>query len=104
FNAEVERKKLAHYVRYTWKGISYRMYYRLLNSVDFILPLVSPQSHPEYFCGKSTSSVAAAIGFGKIPVLHHRLAELYGIEESSLTYTEDLAAAMLTALDMPVDE
>lgn len=104
FNAEVERKGLADCVRYTWKGISYRTYYRLLNSVDFILPLVSPQSHPEYFRGKSTSSVAAAIGFGKIPVLHQRLAELYGIERSSLTYTEDLAGAMRFALDMPAHE
>jgi hypothetical protein len=104
FNAEVERKGLARYVRYTWKGISYRAYYRLLNSVDFILPLVGPHSHPEYFSGKSTSSVAAAIGFGKIPVLHQRLAELYGIERDSLTYTDDLAAAMRTALDLPASE
>lgn len=104
FNAEVERKGLADCVRYTWKGISYRTYYRLLNSVDFILPLVSPQSHPEYFRGKSTSSVAAAIGFGKIPVLHQRLAELYGIERSALTYTDDLAGAMRFALDLPAHE
>lgn len=104
FNAEVARKGLAHYVRYTWKGISYRIYYRLLNSMDFILPLISPQSHPEYFRGKSTSSVAAAIGFGKIPVLHRQLAELYGIERFSFTYTDDLAAAMRSALDMPGNE
>ncbi|HWK49521.1 MAG TPA: hypothetical protein VNR40_06520 [Steroidobacter sp.] len=104
FNAEVERKGLAHYVRYTWKGIGYRSYFRLLNSVDFIMPLVSPQSHPEYFRGKSTSSVAAAIGFGKVPVLHERLAELYGIERFSLTYTDDLAGAMRSALDLPANE
>ncbi len=104
FHAEVERKGLASYMRYTWKGISYKAYYRLLNSMDFILPLISPQSHPQYFHGKSTSSVAAAIGFGKIPILHRKLAQLYGIERFSLTYTEDLAAAMGAALDMPGDE
>jgi len=104
FDADVERKGLAHYVRYTWKGIGYRSYFRLLNSVDFILPLISPQSHPEYFRRKSTSSVAAAIGFGKIPILHRQLAELYGIERFALTYTDDLAGAMRSALDLPANE
>jgi hypothetical protein len=104
FNAQIKGKGLSRYVRYTWKGIGYRTYYRVLNSMDFILPLISPRSHPEYFRGKSTSSVAAAIGFGKVPVLHRQLAELYGIERTSLTYTEDLAAAMRSALDMPADD
>jgi hypothetical protein len=104
FNAAIKRRGLGRYVRYTWKGIGYKTYYRLLNSVDFILPLISPQSHPEYFRGKSTSSVAAAIGFGKVLVLHRQLAELYGIEGASLTYEEDLAAAMRAALQMPAAE
>lgn len=104
FHARVQQLGLSGYFRYTWKGIGYGTYYRLLNSVDFILPLISPDSHRSYFLSKSTSSIAAAVGFGKIPLVHRRLAELYGITEACLTYTDDIVKVMRAALDMPVQE
>jgi hypothetical protein len=99
FDAAIQQAGLADNVRYSWKGIGYRAYYRLLNSVDFILPLISPQSHPSYFASKSTSSVAATIGFEKIAVLHEDLARHYGIEDISFTYDTDLLGAMRQALN-----
>jgi hypothetical protein len=101
FDAAVHRAGLYENVRYTWKGIGYRAYYRLLNSVDFILPLISPDSHPAYFASKSTSSVAATIGFEKIAVLHTDLARHYGIEDISFTYEVDLLGAMREAMNTP---
>ena len=104
FYSEIKKRDLASYVRYAWKGIGYRTYYSLLNSVDYILPLVSPTSHPEYFLGKATSSVAAAIGFGKISVLDEKLAAFYGVEEASFTYADDLTKAMRAALEASDDD
>ncbi len=99
FDREVHRLGLEENVRYSWKGIGYASYYRLLNSMDFILPLISPDSHPNYFLSKSTSSIAAAVGFGKIPITHRRLAQLYGIDAACFTYEDDMATVMRSALD-----
>ena len=98
FHGEVARRGLAPLVRYAWKGIGYRSYYALLDGADFILPLVGPDSHPDYFETKATSSMAAAIGFAKIPIADARLAGFYGLEDASFTYTDDLASAMRAAL------
>jgi len=87
-------------VRYTWKGIGYRSYYRLLNSTDFILPLISPESHGRYFESKSTSSIAAAVGFNAVPVTHELLAQHYSLGDSAITYTTDLLSALRHALEM----
>jgi len=103
FDASVQQAGLADNVRYSWKGIGYRAYYRLLNSVDFILPLISPESHPTYFASKSTSSLPATIGFEKIAVLHEALARHYGIEDISFTYDTDLLGAMRRALNASPD-
>jgi hypothetical protein len=99
FARQVRAAGLAPHVRYSWKGIGYRRYYRLLNSMDFILPLISPDSHPSYFLSKSTSSVAAAVGFNAVPVTHERLAQHYSLEDAAITYTTDLLPALKRALD-----
>jgi hypothetical protein len=99
FARQVREAGLADHLRYTWKGIGYRSYYRLLNSVDFMLPLISPESHPAYFRSKSTSSIAAAVGFNAVPVAHEQLARFYGLEDIAFTYTSDLLGAMKRALD-----
>jgi hypothetical protein len=104
FAREVRAAGLASHVRYSWKGIGYRSYYRLLNSMDFILPLISPDSHPTYFQSKSTSSIAAAVGFNAVPVTHERLAQLYSLEDAAITYTTDLLPALRSALDIDDDE
>ena len=104
FAHEVRKAGLADHVRYTWKGIGYRSYYRLLNSVDFILPLISPESHPTYFKSKSTSSIAAAVGFNAIPIAHEQLARFYAIEDTAFTYTTDLLDAMRRALEATDEE
>lgn len=104
FDRRVREAGLASQVRYSWKGIGYRSYYRLLNSMDFILPLISPESHPTYFKSKSTSSIAAAVGFNAVPVTHERLAQLYSLGDSAITYTTDLKSAMRRALEMGDDE
>jgi hypothetical protein len=98
FDRAVRQLGLADFVRYSWKGVGYKSYYKLLNSTDFILPLISPDSHPSYFLSKSTSSIAAAVGFGKIPIVHRRLADLYGIADVCLTYSDDMAGVMRDAL------
>jgi hypothetical protein len=104
FARQVRAAGLASQVRYTWKGIGYRSYYRLLNSMDFILPLISPDSHPVYFQSKSTSSIAAAVGFNAVPVTHERLAQHYSLADSAITYTTDLLPALRRALDSSDDE
>jgi hypothetical protein len=100
FATQVREAGLSDHVRYTWKGIGYRAYYRLLNSVDYVLPLISPESHPTYFRSKSTSSIAAALGFGAVPVTHELLARHYSLEHLSFTYTDDLLPALRRALDV----
>jgi hypothetical protein len=104
FAREVRASGLEDHVSYTWKGIGYRSYYRLLNSMDYILPLISPESHPRYFTNKSTSSIAAAVGFNAIPVTHEELARHYGIEDVAFTYREHVLPAMRRALDIRPDE
>jgi len=99
FARQVREADLASQVRYTWKGIGYRSYYRLLNSVDFILPLISPDSHPAYFQSKSTSSIPAGVGFNAVPIAHERLAQQYALGDSAITYTTDLLPALRRALD-----
>ncbi|MFL6550363.1 MAG: hypothetical protein ACJ8OJ_16840 [Povalibacter sp.] len=100
FARQIREAGLSDYVRYTWKGIGYGSYYRLLNSIDFVLPLISPESHPNYFKSKSTSSIAAAVGFNAVPVAHEKLAEYYSISDIAFTYTTDLLSAMRRALDI----
>jgi hypothetical protein len=95
----VRDEGLADHVRYTWKGIGYGSYYKLLSGVDFLLPLISPESHPTYFKSKSTSSIAAAVGFNAIPIAHEQLAQYYSIDDIAFTYTTDLLGAMRKALE-----
>jgi hypothetical protein len=104
FARQVREAGLAPQVRYSWKGIGYRSFYRLLNSMDFMLPLISPESHLTYFKSKSTSSIAAAVGFNVVPVTHERLAQSYSLGNSAITYTTDLKSALRRALDMDDDE
>jgi hypothetical protein len=99
FHRRVKQMGLAPVVHFTWKGVGYKSYYRILNSVDFILPLISPDSHPSYFLSKSTSSIAAAVGFGKIPIVHRRLADLYGITDVCFAYDGNLVDVMRDALN-----
>jgi hypothetical protein len=100
FAQVVREAGLADHVRYTWEGIGYRNYYRLLNSVDFILPLITPDSHPDYFKSKSDSSMAAAVGFNALPVAHEALARNYGLEHIAFTYTDSVLPAIRRALDI----
>ncbi|HTU66715.1 MAG TPA: hypothetical protein VMF52_12240 [Steroidobacteraceae bacterium] len=100
FAREVRTAGLAPYVRYSWKGIGYRRYYRLLNSMDFVLPLISPESHPAYFRSKSTSSIAAAVGFNAVPIAHELLSRHYSLDGAAITYAHDLLPAMRHALDL----
>jgi len=100
FARQVREAGLAPHVRYSWKGIGYRNYYQLLNSMDFMLPLISPESHPTYFKSKSTSSIAAAVGFNAVPVTHELLAQHYSLGDSAITYTSDRLSALRRALDM----
>lgn len=70
-------------------------------SSGFLLPLVDTTSalFSPYFQDKITSSVLTALGVGRIPVIHRRLAELYGLESLSITYRDgELADAMKRAL------
>jgi hypothetical protein len=100
FARQVRAAGLAGHVRYTWKGIGYRSYYRVLNDADFLLPLISPESHATYFRSKSTSSIAAAIGFRVLPIVHEQLARHYSLGDAAITYDADLLAAMRHALDL----
>ncbi len=104
FDRQVREAGLASHVHYSWKGIGYRSYYRLLNSMDFILPLISPDSHPVYFQSKSTSSIAAAVGFNAVPITHEALAQHYSLGDAAITYTRDLLPALRQALDASDDE
>ena len=104
FARRVREAGLASQVRYSLKGIGYRSYYRLLNSMDFLLPLIGPESHPAYFKSKSTSSIAAAVGFEVVPITHERLAQHYSLGDSAITYTTDLKSALRRALDIDDDE
>ena len=104
FARQVREAGLASLVRYSLKGIGYRSYYRLLNSMDFLLPLIGPESHPAYFKSKSTSSIAAAVGFEVVPITHERLAQHYSLGDSAITYTTDLKSALRHALDIDDDE
>ena len=75
-------------------------------SSGFLLPLVDTTSalFSPYFRDKISSSVWTALGVGRIPVMHHRLAELYGLESLSLPYRDgELADAMKRALKLDDD-
>lgn len=100
FARVVREAGLGEHVRYTWQGIGYRSYHQLLNSVDFILPLISPVSHPSYFDARATASIAAAVGFNALPVAHEELARNYGLEDIAFTYSDNVLPAMRRALDI----
>jgi hypothetical protein len=104
FARRVRESGLGAHVRYAWKGIGYRGYYRLLNSIDFMLPLISPDTHARYFHSKSTSSMAAAVGFNAVPIAHEQLARNYSLQDSAITYTTDLLGALKRALDSGDEE
>lgn len=86
--------------------IGYRKYYATLTGTDFILPLVDDSPpYRAYLEDKLTSSVVAAIGLVCVPILHRRLAELYGIEDAALQYENGgLAQALRRASELKPDE
>jgi hypothetical protein len=91
-------------VRYSWQGMGHRSDGRVLSSADFILPLVSPATHPVCFSSEATPSMAAAIGFNALPVSHEDLARRYALDDIAITYRDELLPAMRRALDMDTAE
>lgn len=76
---------------------------RRIAASGFVLPLIEPASPTfrPYLEDKITSSISMALGIGRIPVVHRRIAELYGLTDCSIVHpNRGLAAAMRTALDL----
>ena len=89
--------------RIDWEDrrVDYDSFLRRIAAAGFILPLVEPRQATmrAYFEDKITSSVSMAIGLARIPVLHHRLAALYGLGEIGVTHGDGaLADGMRAAL------
>ncbi len=75
-------------------------------SSGFILALVDTTSpiFAPYFEDKISSSISMALGTGRIPIIHHRLAELSGLQALCITYGDGgLGHAMEAALNLRDD-
>jgi hypothetical protein len=87
-------------------GFSYARALEGIASSGFLLPLVdttSPLFAP-YFQDKISSSVSMALGVGRIPILHQRLADRYGLGSPAISYGDGgLGAAMGRALELEAD-
>jgi hypothetical protein len=98
---EVRDRGLSMYFLTEPEPFHFRSYLSRMSSAGYVLPLVdtsSPLFRP-YFEDKISSSVPLAIGIGAVPVLHVRLAELYGLEAAAITYRDgQLAGAIREAL------
>jgi len=98
---EIRDRGLSTYFRIARESFHFRSYLARASSAGYILPLVdttSPLFQP-YFEDKISSSVPLAIGVGVVPVLHARLAELYGLEAAAVTYRDgQLVRALQEAL------
>jgi hypothetical protein len=99
----VRQRGLGECFRNTGYLPGYAEYFPAIASCGFVLPLVDSSPHLRmYFEDKITSSISMAVGMGRIPVVHARLAELYGLDTSAVTYGDgELATAMVTALELP---
>jgi hypothetical protein len=103
YRRTVRHRGLEGRFRITGDVPGYAEYFSAIASCGFTLPLVDSSPHLRmYFEDKITSSISMAVGIGRIPVVHARLAELYGLDTSAVTYTDgELAAAMAAALELP---
>lgn len=99
----VRRRGLDRFFVQRRDRFTYRDCFQRISSAGFVLPLVDPSSRvfQAYFEDKITSSISMALATGRIPVVHHRLAELYGLVDLAIGYPDGgLGAAMKTALDL----
>ncbi|MEM4395456.1 MAG: glycosyltransferase family 2 protein [Thermoplasmata archaeon] len=90
FKQIVKDKKLDKFFTFSKTGIMYKEFYDLVAKAHFILPLIDltkNESKP-YFSEKNISSVNIAISFGTVPIIHKQLAQIYGIEDSSIKYED----------------
>jgi hypothetical protein len=91
-------------IEFTASGIPYRQLWQTVSAADFLLPLVDTSSsrYVYYFVDKVTSTMDVSIGLGAVPVLHERLAEIYGVSDASIRYRDGgLAEAMREAMALP---
>lgn len=98
--ADIAARGLQHLFEFSAGELPYKEFYGSAARADFLLPLVERRlaAHAPYFQDKLSTSMQVAIAFQTVPVVHADLAELYGVEGESFTYSDDLEQAMLDAL------
>lgn len=101
FRRSIRQRGLERFFSIDTEWHSYARSIEAVAASEFVLPLVDTTSiaFAPYFEDKISSSLSMAIGLSRIPVVHHRLAVLYGLEGCAVTYRDgDLAAAMSRAM------
>ena len=105
---QVAERGLAAYFSFSRRpfictDVSYKNFYKIIAQTEFLLPLVdgAGQVYSAYLTEKLSSAVIVAMGLGRIPVLHAKLAALYGIEDAAVAYPDGgLADALRRAFGL----
>ena len=88
---KIREKELEHFFIFSKNNLAYKDYYKEVAQCNFILPLIddATSKYNRYFeCGV-TSSIIESFGLEITPVINERLAHLYNIQDSSITYKKD---------------
>lgn len=107
FRDSIKLKGLDSFFRFHGKDVtSYKKYFSVLKSSDFILPLVdtTKECYQPYFKDCASSSIPISIGLEVPCVIHQEMARVYDMVQA-LTYDDgNLADAMVRALSMSDEE
>lgn len=100
---EIQRRHLSEVFEVTGE-LAYPEFLRALASCRFVLALIdrTAETFSSYYQFKLTSSLLMSLAVGVPPIVHAELAQLYGLEEASITYGNGgLAGAIMrgAALD-----
>ncbi len=103
--SEIARQGLEAYFEWEHGFLPYRDYYARIGGAHYMLTLIDESFEHDYFTHKISSSISVAVGLQVVPVLHEKLATLYGLESCAISHAENhLYDAMKTALALSPEE
>lgn len=90
FKQIIKDKRLDNFFTFSKGEIKYKEYYDLIAQAHFILPLIDKTKNEfkSFFFEKNSSSIHVAFSLGIVPIIHEQLAQIYGVEDSSIKYED----------------
>lgn len=101
FNESILKSGIQKYFTFHFNCISYEQYYTTISKNIFMLILIDDGSliYKPFFEDKCTSSINLSLALGIIPVVNHKLADLYDLHDCCVKYEHnDVFSAISTAL------